>query len=228
MNFCLIVITSFEKHFLEINELRRQQCKQYSIPVLFVYNGILPEGFEFKDDELYLHLNGIEGINPIMFMKFTYAVNVFYTKYKKEPTFFVRTNAQCFIDFRKLAIVLRTLPINNCIAGPFDSKYDDRVFCNGTCMIISNDVAKKLTQEPISGNDMVFIENDDVCISWLGMKYGVLFDMTYWFAYYEGLTELPGQLKEVSRKTVFYRIKNPADRMTIDVGIWKMLRKQID
>jgi hypothetical protein len=228
MNICLIVITTFEENFLIQNEIRREQSKQYGIPMLFVYNGDIPEGFEFKNDELYIQLNGSQSWNPIMFIKFVYAVKEFYIRYGREPTFFVRCNAQCFIDFKKLPIVLRSLPTSKCIAGPFDSKYDDRVFCNGTCMIISNDVAKKLTEEEVFGNMMTLIENDDVTISWLGLKHGVLFDMTYWFAYYESLEKPPERLKEVPSKTVFYRIKNPVDRMKIDVGIWKMLHAQID
>ena len=229
MNVCLIVITTFEENFLKLNEIRRQQCKQYGIPVFFVYNGKIPEGFEFKyTDELYIELDGREGMNPIMFIKFTHAVKQFYSRYGQEPTFFVRCTATCFIDFKKLPIVLRSLPISHCIAGPFDSKYDDRVFCNGTCMIVSNDVAKKLANEDVSKNEMAFIENDDVTISWLGLKHGILLDMTYWFAYYEGLEKLPEKLKEVPSKTVFYRIKNPVDRMKIDVGLWMMLGKSID
>ena len=228
MNICLIVITTFEENFLKLNEIRRQQCKQYGIPVYFVYNGKIPEGFECKSDELYIELDGSQRMNPIMFMKFTYAVKEFYVRYGREPTFFVRCTATCFIDFKKLPIVLRSLPTSYCVAGPFDSKYDDRVFCNGTCMIVSNDVAKKLTEEDVFGNMMTQIENDDVTISWLGLKHGILLDMTYWFAYYEGLEELPENLKEVPSKTVFYRIKNPVDRMKIDVGIWNMLNAQIN
>jgi hypothetical protein len=50
MNICLIVITTFEENFLIQNEIRREQSKQYGIPMLFVYNGDIPEGFEFKND----------------------------------------------------------------------------------------------------------------------------------------------------------------------------------
>jgi hypothetical protein len=228
MNVCLIVITTFEENFLTLNAIRRKQCATYGIPVFFVYNGSIPEGFLFQGDELYCQLEGVEGMNPVMFLKFTYAINEYYKRYERIPDFFVRCTATCFIDFKKLPIVLRCLPQSRCVAGPFDSKYDDRVFCNGTCMIVSNDVAKKLTEEDVFGNMMTVIENDDVTISWLGLKHGILFDTTYWFSYYEGLETLPEKLNDVPSKTVFYRIKNPADRMKIDVGIWKMLQERID
>lgn len=231
MNIFLIVITTFEENFLKINELRRQQCKQYKIPVLFVYNGEVPEGFVFQKDEIQLQMKTDHlpyPINPIMFLKFIYAVKELYKEYGYEPDYFVRCTATCFIDFKKLPIVLRTLPPTKCIAGIFDSKFDDRLFCNGTCMIVSNDVAKQLAEEDVFGNRMCIIENDDVVISWLGSQYGFLLDLTYWFAYYEGLEELPGELKTVPSKTVFYRIKNVKDRKTIDVGIWNMLFTQID
>jgi hypothetical protein len=227
MDFFLIVITTFEENFLTLNSIRRQQCQKYGIPVFFVYNGTIPEGFTLKEDELHCELPGIQGMNPIMFMKFLYAVTEFNNRLKRQPKFFVRCTATCFIDFKKIGIVLKSLPVHNCIAGPYDDKYENQIFCNGTCMVISNDVAQKLLKEDIFGNMMTLIENDDVTISWLGIKHGFLFDMTYWFSYFEGLTSLPEKLPEIPNKTVFYRIKNPSNRMTIDVGLWQMLEDRL-
>ena len=231
MSFYLIVISTFEENFLQINKIRRKQCRQYNIPVLFCYNGKIPEGFQFQEDELYIEEPSNTGpypINPVMFVKFQTAVKEFYKRMEKKPDFFIRCTATCFIDFKNVYKVLRTIPLRNSIAGIYDSKYEDILFCNGTCMIISNDVAKQLSEEPIDTSLMPIIENDDVVISWLGSKYAILMDLIYWFAHYENLTSKLEQLNKHPTKTVFYRIKNPADRMNIDVGIWKLLHDKID
>jgi hypothetical protein len=230
MNFALIVITAYDEHSLKLTAMRRKQCEKYNIPVVFVYNGDRPKTYELQKDEVHCELRGARGINPIMLYKCILGIKVIEEHYKLSPTFFIRCNATCFINFNKLSIVLRNLPLHHCIAGRFDSKYMDILFCNGTCMILSNDVAKKLCQEDIlnieANNQMTFIENDDVAISWLGRKYAVLFDLSYWFSIFEGLTSLPTALPAEPRHIVFYRIKNPADRNTIDVGLWKMLEEK--
>jgi len=227
MSFALIVISTYDKYCLEVNAMRRKQCEKYKIPIVFVYNGERPTTYELQKDEIHCELEGARGQNPIMLLKFIAGVKMIEEKYKVSPTFFVRCTASCFINYKKLNIVLRNLPVNHCIAGRFDSKYNDILFCNGTCMILSNDVAKKLCQEDIlnieANNQMTYIENDDVAISWLGMKYGVLLDLTYWFSIFEGLTSVPTTLPIEPSHIVFYRIKNLADRNTIDVGLWKML-----
>lgn len=232
----LIVITGFEEHFQQMNAIRRKQCAHYRIPVLFCYNGPIPEGYVFREDEIYINVARsnnetntaelVEGMNPSMFVKFQMAIQDL-QKNHSTPVFYIRCTASCFIDFSQLYMILRCLPKNQCIAGPYDSKYDDRIFCNGTCMILSADVARRLANESID-DPMAWIENDDVTISWIGMNYAALLDTTYWFSYYENLEELPDKLREEPRRKVLYRIKNPKDRLTIDVGLWKMLSKAID
>ena len=60
MSIFLIVITTFEENFLKINEIRRIQCKQYGIPVLFVFNGEIPELEVSRPnlEEIYLKMIG--------------------------------------------------------------------------------------------------------------------------------------------------------------------------
>jgi len=223
MKIALIVVTTCDEYSLQINNLRRKQREKYKIPILFVYNGNRPNNYEAKPDEIHCEIQGVNGQNPIMLAKFIIAINHFEKHYNISPTYYVRTNTSCFVNLKKLPIVLRYLPVTNCNAGRFDSKYNNQLFCNGTCMIISNDVAKKLAQENIFSNQMTFIENDDVSISWLGLKYAILLDLSYWFSIFEGLTSLPTVLPTEPSHIVFYRIKNLADRKTIDVGLWKML-----
>ena len=230
MSFGLIVISTYEEYFLKMDGMRRKHCEKYKIPLVFVYNGERPASYELQKDEIHCEIEGAQGLNPIMLFKFIVGVKFFEEKYKMTPLFYIRSNAQCFINYKKLHIVLRNLPTSQCIAGRFDSKYDDVLFCNGNVMILSNDVAKKICQEDIlnfqANNQMTFIENDDVAISWLGRKYAILLDLTYWFSIFEGLTSLPTTLPTEPRHIVFYRIKNLVDRNTIDVGLWKMLEEK--
>ena len=56
MKYFVVVLATFKPIFMKLVEFRRQQCKKYNIPVLFVYNGNVPESYQLKEDERVLPL----------------------------------------------------------------------------------------------------------------------------------------------------------------------------
>jgi hypothetical protein len=219
MNIFLLIASTFEPLYLKCNELRRQQCRKYGVPYLILFNGKKPDTYVLQEDERHLDM---EGMNPAMFLKFKNGLKeMFENGYN--PDYILRTTSTLFVNFKKLDWVLSYLPKEKCCAGPWFHKNDTKIFCNGTCMIFSNDVARRLAFDENTTDPRVLNENDDVSISWLAEDYARLIDINYFYLWLEKYTSVPSLQELIPKQNVvFIRIKNISDRNEIDVNIWNM------
>ena len=227
-SFFLLVLTSFQPLYLECNKIVRKQCEQYRIPVLFLYNGKLPDGYTLKQDERNLE---IEEANPGMFLKFKNALKEIYAT--QNPDYILRCNASTFINFKKLQYMFSKLPKEKCIAGPFiyaTNYIELDTFCQGTCIIFSNDVAKRLAYDTNENEPCIYKHADDLCIDILTKEYSYKFDTSFFTARVEELTVLPKIYDLYIREPhIFFRIKNNCkNRFEIDYEVWKLLHYLFD
>jgi len=137
MNIFVVIMTTFRPLFMKMNEFRREQCKKYNIPVLFIYNGKIPEGYELKSDERCIPM---ENHAPAMFLKLKGAINEIYSYEGIDPEYIVRINSRTYVNFENLKFFLSHVGKEKVAAGPF-SLNDNKLYFSGTCMIFYEDVA---------------------------------------------------------------------------------------
>jgi hypothetical protein len=234
MNIYIVIVTSFAPVFLQINEYRRQLCKKYNLPVLFVYNGKTPEGYQLKEDERVLPM---EGPSPAMFLKFKMAIKEIYGM--ADPDYIVRINTRTFVDFKNLKYFLSYVGKEKAAAGAFMLN-DNKVCLSGICMIFSRDVALRFAMEDNVQGPALW-HSDDCCISWAVKDYANFHDMTYFYHDPNSLVfdELPTTLPAIHEKAILFRIRNgPANgspmgspltlKEQVDIQCWKLLMKHCD
>ena len=226
----LVIISSFDKLCLECNNITRKQSHQYKIPVLFLFNGRLPEGYVLKADEQILQTDSTDP-KPWMFLKFKNALKNIYSI--SDPDFILRCNATTFINFKRLAELVFRLPREKCIAGPFlySTGFPDiGLFCQGTNIFFSKDVAKRLAFDNNENHPAIHQFADDIAIELLTKDYSYKQDITLFTARYVGLTTVPKLYELLIDCThVFFRVKNEGvNRFEIDFEIWKMLHYLFD
>jgi hypothetical protein len=236
MNFFVVVVTSFNPIFMKINEFRREQCKKYHIPILFVYNGKIPDGYELKQDERCIPL---ENHAPAMFLKFKYAIQEIYNTHAVNPDYIVRLNSRTYINFENLKFFLSYVGKEKVAAGRFLLN-EDKIYLQGTCMIFSKDVAIRFAAEK-NVEGPVLWHSDDCTISWAIKHYTHFYDMTFFCHDEFGFVfkELPTQMPKYNKRTILYRIRNGAPNGSsfgtplsfeeqIDIQCWKLLLKEFD
>lgn len=232
MRILLLVITGFEDSFRKIDDMRREQCKKFNIPVLFLYNGVAPEGFQFREDERVLaepkHIPG-------QFIKFHIACKEIVETYGENYDYLIRCTSAGFVDFNKLHILLSYLPKQRCHAGRFCWN-DYGVYMSGPCMIFSSDVIKKFAEMP-AYHQRVFEHSDDVMISQAVREFAEFSDINFYWTDLHGRTEMPthetvGKLRPWD---IIFRVKNYGAKsegkeftkemgFAIDVRFWEILR----
>lgn len=220
-----IVISSFQPLYLACNEIRRNQFKQYGISYLICFNGKKPDDYVLREDERLLEE---EGMNPHMFIKFKNALREIFDK-GMEPDYIIRTNATTFVNYKKLLWVLSYLPKEKCCAGPLMHKNNDQVFCNGTCIILSRDVALRLAYDNNSTNPIIMNENDDYAISIIARNYSQLIDINYFYWWVPSITNSFTMDNLITKQNhVFLRIQNEFERGTVDILLWNFFHHAID
>jgi hypothetical protein len=121
--------------------------------------------------------------------------------------------------------MLQFFPEEKLLAGPF-FVLDNKIFCNGTAMLFSQDVAKAFAYDTILNETQCETVNDDVVISWSLMDRYKPHDMNYFYRWIEKYKE-PNELADFFVKNrhqhVFFRVKNEANRDVIDTFIWQLL-----
>jgi hypothetical protein len=230
MRIFLLVITGFEESFRQIDNMRREQCKKYNIPALFLYNGTPPPGMKFRDDERLLP---VEGHIPGQYIKFHLGMKEIFSKYKVEDfDYIVRCTSAGFIDFNKLPMVLSYLPKTRCHAGKF--RWNDYgIYMSGPCMIFSSDVAKKFADTD-TYHERVFQHSDDVMISRAVREHAEFCDLDFFWTNLEGKTEMPSRLERLEPWNVIFRVKNymlhddmpefkKEHGLAIDLKYWQLL-----
>ena len=227
----ILIVSSFDPLFLECNKITRKQSKQYGMPVMFLFNGKIPEGYQLQPDEYLLETDSTDA-QPYMFLKFKYALqSIFNTG--QNPDYILRCNATTFINFKALANLFSRLPREKLIAGPFifATGYPSiDVYCQGTNIIFSNDVAKRLAYDDNVNHSAVTTSADDIAIDFLTRDYSYKQDLTLFTARFVHFNTVPKIYDLFIDPThVFYRVKNNcAQRNEIDFEIWKMLHYLFD
>ncbi len=236
MNIFLIVISGFNTSFKKVNDMRRAQCKKYNIPVLFLFNGKVPEGYTLREDERLLP---IEPHNPAMYLKFQLGLREIFETYDKPIDYVIRVTSTTFVDFKKLPFMLSFLPKEKCHAGRFCWN-DYGVYMSGPIMIFSADVAKKFSEETTI-HERVLSHSDDVMIGRAVKEYSNFYDINFFWKDTELLLDLPTEanLTEIKDYHVVFRIKNNFPRPwapefqketgeQIDIRYWQLLMKIIE
>jgi ADP-heptose:LPS heptosyltransferase len=78
------------------------------MPVWFLFNGRIPDGYQLKPDEHVLETDS-KDIQPYMFLKFKYALQNIY-KSGSNPDYVLRCNATTFINVKGLSGLFSRLP----------------------------------------------------------------------------------------------------------------------
>lgn len=227
----ILIVSSFDPLCLECNKITRKQSKQYGIPVLFLFNGRIPEGHQLQPDEYVLETDSIDP-KPYMFLKFKYALQMIFNS-GINPDFILRCNATTFINFKGLNSLFSRMPKEKLVAGPFlfaTGIENLDVYCQGTNIIFSNDVAKRLAYDNNANDPAVLTYADDIAIDFLTRDYSYKQDLSLFTAKYTHYRKIPAIYDLVIDCThVFFRVKNDCpQRIEIDLEIWKMLHYLFD
>jgi hypothetical protein len=234
MNVFVVIMTTFRPVFMKINEFRRQQCKKYNIPILFVYNGKIPEGYELKSDERCIPM---ENHAPAMFLKLKEAIKEIYHEGVVEPDYIIRLNSRTYVNFENLKFFLSYVGKERVAAGPFLLN-DNKIYLLGTCMVFSKDVAIRFALDN-NVEGPVLWHSDDCTISWAIKEYADFYDMTFFNVGMSEKTVIPSELPQLPEKSVIFRIKSGPDRglaygtpltyeEEIDIQYWRLLLKKYD
>ena len=231
ISISIIVVSSFDPLCLECNKITRKQSKQYGIPVMFLFNGRIPEGHQLQPDEYVLETDSTDA-KPYMFLKFKYALqSIFNTG--QNPDYILRCNATTFINFKGINSLFSRLPKEKLVAGPFlfaTGIENLDVYCQGTNIIISNDVAKRLAYDNNVNDPAVLTYADDIAIDFLTRDYSYKQDLSLFTAKYTHYRKIPAIYDLFIDCThIFFRVKNDCPQRTeIDLEIWKMLHYLFD
>lgn len=227
----IIVVSSFDPLCLECNKITRKQSKQYNMPVMFLFNGKIPDGYQLQADEYVLETESTEA-KPYMFLKFKYALqNIFYSG--SNPNYILRSNATTFINFKGLPTLISRLPKEKLVAGPFiyaTAHSDIDVYCQGTNIIFSGDVAKHIAFDDNVNHPAVKMYADDIVLDFLTRDNAYKQDLSLFTARYTHFKEIPKIYDlYIDCNHVFFRVKNDCPQRTeIDLEIWKMLHYLFD
>jgi hypothetical protein len=109
-------------------------------------------------------------------------------------------------------------------------KPDVDIFCQGTSLIFSNDVARRLAYDDNVNHTAVTKYADDIAIDFLTRDYAYKQDLSTFTARYTHF-KIPPKIYDlyIEPAHVFFRVKNLCDQRTeIDIEIWKMLHYLFD
>ena len=231
ISISIIIVSSFDTLCLECNKITRKQSKQYNIPIMFLFNGRIPEGYQLQQDEFVLETDSTDA-HPYMFLKFKYALqNIFNSG--SNPDYVLRCNATTFINFKGLSSLFSRLPKEKLIAGPFihaTACPNLDVFCQGTNIVFSGDVAKRLAFDDNIEHPAVKIFADDIALDFLTRDYAYKQDITLNTARFVHFKTIPKIYDlYIDCTHVFFRVKNDCPQRTeIDLEIWNMLHYLFD
>jgi len=226
-----LVMSSFDTLCLECNKITRRQCNLYGMPVLFLFNGRIPDGYQLKPDEQVLETDSTDA-KPYMFLKFKYALQNLY-KSGSNPDYVLRCNATTFINVKGLSGLFSRLPKEKLMAGPFiyaTANSDLDVYCQGTNIVFSGDVAKRIAFDDNINHPAITTYADDIALDILTRDYAYKQDLSLFTARYTHIRKLPGLYDLlIDAPHVFFRVKNDCPQRTeIDIEIWKILHYLFD
>ena len=229
----VFVMASFNQEcYKSMIALRIHQFQNRGIAFHFLFNGPVPAGLPIPPEtytvvpELGIEKYG-EGHEtcwvPHVFQQFLQTF--FRNPANAQFDYILRLNVSTFVNFDRLFWLLPFLPKERLFAGPY-GVHKERVFCNGTAMLFSKDVALAFALDTPLDPALVAAENDDVIISWSLTNRYFPYDLMTFFRWVEEYSE-PSQLghffAQHKRHTVFFRIKSAQNREVMDPQIWALL-----
>lgn len=229
--FFSIVFASFNtRAYIEMGKLRIEQMRRQHLKFFFIVNGAIPAEIDLREGEYYIEecLDKELKWGPEVLQML---LHLFYTVPEFEKfDYIIRSTSTIYINYKNLPRLLNELPKTNYVGGHlYPYKYG--LFCAGTVIVMSKDVAKYYANDLILDKQLCKTEPDDVTISHsLNTRY-ILHDLGFSFIYYEHFTNIP-EVDEIITKlkdeSVFLRINNNrSDREKVDPFIWRTLDKYI-
>ena len=229
----LVIIASFnEPYYTEMVKIRIKQMRDRGISFYFLINGEIPEGIDLQPHEymiepvLSVSVLSKNQTTPWATKAFQTFLQEFYKRADSDTyDYILRLNVSTYVNFQNFVWMLQFIQKERYIGGPFFN-LDNKIFCNGTAMLFSKDVARAFAYETSLDSEFCRINNDDVVISWSLMDRFPLHDLNYFFLWIERYTDVP-DLEEfvvrIKREHVFFRVKNEAARDKVDAWIWRVL-----
>lgn len=228
----VVILASFNLPCYEqMVRIRIAQMQKRNIRFHFIFNGPIPPNLPLSPDTYtHIHELGIEKYGkghetywvPETLQKFlqTFLTNPINANVK----YILRLNVSTFVSFDKFLWMLQFFPTENLLAGPF-FVLQDRIFCNGTAILLSRDVAHAFAFETVFSHSLL-MENDDVAISWSLMDRYTPHDTNYFYRWIEKFSE-PAELQHFFEKHkhqhTFFRVKSAQNRDIMDPLIWTIL-----
>jgi hypothetical protein len=230
MNFLVLNITHQHKLYNYFDSIKNKIAFKEDIDIYNLYNDVNLNFIPQYNDAFYKNDSSEEiiNLNPAdcevkhvyeMFKKF-----YFFIKYNlsliAKYDFIVRCNSSTFINFRKLADVLKTLPTENCYAG-----YKlNNILASGACNVFSKDVIQKIAETDIE--QIPYKNNyDDVAISNLLTETYNIFPLHIDRYDYSFNREPTDEEAIAAFNYPVTRIRNNVNRELFDVQIWEKLFK---
>lgn len=229
----VVILASFNmKCYDAMVRIRIAQMRKRGIDFHFLINGDMPSDLDLRADQ-YTVIPGLSvdklsknQTTPWATRAFQDFLRNFYVNVTNDKyDYILRLNVSTFVNFDKFLWMLQFFPKEKLLGGPF-FVLNDKIFCNGTAMIFSKDVAKAFAYETILNEEFIKTTNDDVAISWSLMDRYFPHDTNYFYRWIEKYRE-PNELNDFFVKNrhqhVFFRVKNEANRDVIDTLLWQIL-----
>lgn len=232
-NTFIVVIASFnEPYYKDMVNIRIDQLRKRNLPFHFLINGDMPSDIDLNTEEytiepiLSVSVLSKFQVTPWATKAFQAFLQNFYSSDEAERyQYILRMNVSTFVSFERLHWMLQFLPKEKLICGPV-FEHQMKIFCNGTAMIFSKDVAKAFAFETKLDDEFCRTQNDDLVISWTLMERFPLQDINFYFLWCERYTEVPNMNEffgGIRPHHVFFRIKNEANREKVDSTLWRAL-----
>ena len=224
-----IVFASFNTpYYIEIGKSRIAQMRKRNLKFFFFVNGPKPDEIDLREGEYCIETTLEKELTWATQALQSY-LHEFYKNSDSDKYYYImRITMTVFINYNSLPWMLSLMPKTNYVGGPY-FLLDNKLFCNGTAIILSKDVAKFYANELILDKELCK-KPDDVAISWSLSKYYHLQDIDYFYKWVERYTEVPNFqefFSKIRQQHVFFRVKNEANR-NLDPIIWSILSKVYD
>jgi hypothetical protein len=218
MTYGILTLTCDDPLYNTFDEMKSAYLDRHNINNVFVYN--TTEHIENTGKKIYYKsaLTGPTGIFT-MFDKFiaTIKSDARWCEYD----FTLRVNSSTFLNIPVLEKYIRDLPREKCYAGACTVPITPKDFISGTCMVLSKDVVKQLTQ--INNSHENYHREDDLIIFDYMKQLNVQPTNIPMYWYDKDIIPTKEEVQQVLREYPLIRLRNNSNREQIDTTIWRML-----
>lgn len=208
--FGIVTLTQSTPLYDWMDAVKREQYA--GRPHVFIYNG--PVHRPASADLIYPHRSS----SPMLDKFLWFLANIADQAPWDQCTHIVRANSSTFLNLPLLEEVVDGLPRTGCYAGSITFG----AFVSGTCIILSRDVAKQLSDyfrwRPWRGR-----AEDDVLIGKAMRKKRVPMIDVPMRKLTDSIVPSDEEARDIVRAYPLIRVRNEPDRMNIDLAIWDVL-----